>query len=91
MRMYLVLEHDEVQKEIPYALVCETMEGARWRSGKRRRLMKAWFSDVEISRIYELKSLAHRWYLTKGVPDEVKMTVDTYQLWQKLADFCMEL
>lgn len=88
---YLILSHDEVNERIPYALVAETMSGARWGTGKRKRLMKQQFTESEIDAIYRLHKQAYDWYLRKGVPDEVKMTVRTYELWQKLASFCCEI
>ena len=35
MKFYIALNHDEIQERIPYALVAETMSGARWGTGKR--------------------------------------------------------
>ena len=88
---YLILSHDEVNEQIPYALICEMMSGSRWNTGKRKRLMKERFTESEIDAIYRLHKQAYDWYLRKGVPDEVKMTVQTYALWQKLANFCCEI
>lgn len=88
---YLILSHDEVNQQIPYAIVCEIMGSAYWNTGKRKRLMKERFTDSEVDAIYRLHKQAYDWYLRKGVPDEVKMTVQTYALWQKLANFCCEI
>lgn len=91
MKFYIALNHDEIQERIPYALVAETMSGARWGTGKRKRLMKQFFTESEIDAIYRLHKQAYSWYCVKGVPEEVKMSVKTYCLWQKLANFCCEL
>ena len=91
MKFYIALNRDEIQERIPYALVAETMSGARWGTGKRKRLMKQWFTKAEIEAIYRLHKQAYSWYCVKGVPEEVKMTVNTYNLWQKLANFCCEI
>jgi hypothetical protein len=91
MKLYISLNHDEIQEQIPYAIVAETMSGARWGTGKRKRLMKQQFTESEIDAIYRLHKQAHSWYLVKGVPDEIKMTLNTYHLWQKLANFCCEI
>lgn len=88
---YLILNHDEVNEQIPYAIVAETMSGSRWCTTKRRRLMKEQFTESEIDAIHRLYKQAYSWYLVKGVPDEVKMTVQTYALWHKLANFCYEI
>ena len=91
MNLYISLNHDEIQERIPYAVVAETMSGAYWNTGKRKRLMKQYFTESEIEAIYRLHKQAHSWYLVKGVPDEVKMTLNTYELWHKLANFCCML
>lgn len=38
MGKIIELTHDDVQNELVYALICETMEGAYWNSGRRRRM-----------------------------------------------------
>ena len=38
MGKIIELTHDDVQNELAYALICETMEGAYWNSGRRRRM-----------------------------------------------------
>lgn len=92
MKLILELSHDEVCERIPYQLVCETMCGSRWNTGKRKKLMKERFTEKEIDKIYKMKSQAYSWTLTKGVPLEgVKMSINTLGLWEKLAAFCMEL
>ena len=88
MKLYISLNQDEIQERIPYAVVAETMSGAKWNTGRRRRLMKQQFTEAEIEATYRLHKQAYRWYLVKGVPEEVKMTMNTYYLWQKLANFC---
>lgn len=88
---YLILTHDEVNEQIPYALVCEMMSSSRWNTGKRKRLMKERFTESEIDAIYRLHKQAYTWHLVKGVPDEVKMTTKTYELWRELANFCCEI
>jgi hypothetical protein len=91
MKFYIALNHDEIQERIPYAIVAETMSSVVWGTGKRKRLMKQWFTESEIEAIYRLHKQAYSWYCVKGVPDEVKMTMKTYCLWHKLANFCCEL
>ena len=69
----------------------ETMSGAKWNTGRRKRLMKELFTESEIEAIYRLHKQAYSWYLVKGVTEEIKMTLNTYHLWHKLANFCYEL
>lgn len=91
MNFYIALNREEIQERIPYAIVAETMSSALWNTGKRKRLMKQFFTESEIEAIYRLHKQAYSWYCVKGVPEEVKMSVKTYCLWQKLANFCCEI
>lgn len=91
MKLYISLNQDEIREQIPYAIVAETMSRSVWNTGRRKRLMKQCFTESEIDAIYRLHKQAHSWYCVKGVPEEVKMSVNTYYLWQKLANFCCEI
>lgn len=82
------LTHADVQNELAYALICETMEGAYWNSGRRRRMFSKAFTRSEQQRISNIKAKAHKWYLVTGVPEKVRMSYDNYLLWQRLANFC---
>ena len=88
MNFYIALNRDEIRERIPYALVAETMSSSIWGTGRRKRLMKEYFTKSETEAIYRLHKQAYTWHLRTGVPDEVKMSVQTYYLWQKLANFC---
>lgn len=91
MKLYISLNRDEIQREIPYTVVAETMSGAKWNTGRRKRLMMEQFTEAEREATNRLHHQARDWYLYKGVPDEIKMTLNTYHLWHKLAAFCCEL
>lgn len=91
MEMMLVLSRDEVQRDIPYAMICETRFGSAWGTGRRRRRWLAEFSEKEREAATRLFNQSHQWYLTTGVPDEVKMTTKTLDLWQKLGAFCASI
>lgn len=88
MKMMLVLSREDVHREIPYAVICETRDGTAWNTGRRRRLWKQTFTEAERDAATRLFRAAHRWYLTTGIPDEVTMTLSTMKLWQKLGEFC---
>ena len=51
MGKIIELSHDDVQNELAYALICETMEGAYWNSGRRRRMFSKAFTRSEQQRI----------------------------------------
>ena len=85
------IPHEEAQSYLAYALICETMEGAFWNSGRRRRLYSKTFTEAEQRQIPRIKATAHKWCLVTGVPEKVRMRYSTYLLWQKLAMFCAEI
>lgn len=92
MEFYLHLSPEEVREQIPYEVVCETMEGSRWNTYRRKRMFKELFTEREQQKAYELRPVAHRWYLTTGIPiGGVSMTKDTYLFWQKLGEFCASI
>ena len=92
MTALIHMTYEDVHRELPYMMICEAVEGCRWETGKRKRMMKEWFTDAERRKLTEIKKLAHRWALTKGVPDKgVTMAVSTYKLWKKFGDFCASI
>lgn len=56
MGKIIELTHDDVQNELAYALICETMEGAYWNSGRRRRMFSKAFTRSEQQRISNIKA-----------------------------------
>lgn len=90
-RIMIVMSRGEIQKEIPYEMICQTMLGAAWETCRRRRLWKEVFTESEREACLKLRNQARKWYLLTGVPDEVTMSVNTFRLWQRLAAFCASL
>lgn len=91
MKIMVELTRDEIYARIPYALICETRYGARWDTSRRRRRWAEEFTEKEKAASTRLFSLAHQWYLVKGVPDTVVMTTKMLALWEKLGAFCGSL
>ena len=92
MTVKIHVSHDEVIESLPYGVICEAMEGARWNTMKRKRLWNEIFSESEKRKITEIKKIAHRLYLVTGVPEYgLDMTKDMYLLWYKLAHFCASI
>ena len=90
-RIYVTLSHDEVNRNIPYAVVCEARYGSRWDRTSRRKRWLSEFSEQERAAAHDLFVMAHKWYLKTGVPDTVKMSARTLALWLKLGEFCASL
>lgn len=88
---YIIMNRDEIRDNIPYPVVAEMMSGARWNTGRRKRMMRERFTDTEIDAIYCMHKQARQWHLVKGVPDELRITPHILKLWHKLAAFCCEI
>ena len=91
MKALLVFDREEIEKEIPYRMICETRYGHFWETARRRRLWTQLFTESERKAASKLFKQAHSWYLVRGLPDEQKMSPGTYRLWCKLAEFCASL
>ena len=91
MKLYLEFDHDEIQRELPYQIICETTEGARWNTGKRKWIYNQLFNEKDRESCRAIMKKAHSWTLGRGVPESVTMTPRTYTLWKKLGDFCASL
>ena len=91
MKFMLKFSRDEIQKEIPYMVICEAHEGARWNTGRRKRLWNEWFTEQEKEASTRIFRLARSWALVKGAPKTLTLTPATLALWRKLGDFCASL
>lgn len=88
MKIMMVFDHDEIKKEIPYDLICETHEGGRWNTFRRKRLWNDMFTEKEQKACGRLFRQAKSWSLVKGAPESLMLTADTLLLWKKLGNFC---
>ena len=88
---YLSLNREQVERDIPYRVVCEARYGGRWDTGTRKRRWNREFNEAERRAASSLFRQAHKWTLRSGVPTGVKMSETAYDLWQKLGDFCASL
>lgn len=90
-KLMMILTSQEVHASIPYSLICMTRFGAHWETGRRRRRWLKEFTEQEREAATRLFNLSHRWLLTTGVPETVRMTPQTFALWQKLGNFCASI
>lgn len=90
-KLMIVLTAEEVHSDIPYSMVCMSRYGGSWNTMHRKRRWKAEFTEAEREASSRLFSQSHNWLLGRGVPDEVRMTLATYSLWQKLGSFCASI
>ena len=90
-RVCLVLTREQVERDIPFKMVCEARNGSRWDTFTRKRRWAAEFTSAEMAAATTLFRQAQNWTLGKGVPASVRMTETTFDLWKKLGDFCASL
>lgn len=90
-RVCLVLTREQVERDIPFKMVCEARNGSRWDTFTRKRRWAAEFTSAEMTAATTLFRQAQNWTLGKGVPASVRMTETTFDLWKKLGDFCASL
>ena len=91
MRLEIVLERDEIEAAIPYQMICATRYGSVWNTMRRKRRWVEEFSSYERERANAMCRQAYNWMLVTGLPMEIKMTQGTFDLWQRLAEFCASL
>lgn len=87
----ITFTRDEANRELPYRLICETRDGCRWNTARRRRLWAERFSEQERTACSRLFNMARRWTLSTGVPSTISMSSSTFALWMRLGQFCAEL
>lgn len=85
---YIALSKDAVDSLIPYNIICETRFGALWDTAKRQRLWDKHFSVDEQRAAKPLFAQSRTWYRTHNIPEEVRMEPKTFDLWQKIGEFC---
>lgn len=91
MKLMMVFDHEDIIKEIPYALICETHETSCWNTFRRKRFWNTVFNEKEQKACERLFRQAKSWHLSKGVPDSLTLTKETLVLWKKLGEFCAAL
>ena len=91
MRLEMVFERDEIPEAIPYQMICMTRYGSVWNTMRRKRKWAEEFSSYERERLNAMCRQTYTWTCVKGLPEEIKMTEGTFELWQRLANFCASL
>lgn len=87
MNIELIFTKEEINKNIPYNMICETRYGSVWNTMKRRLLWNNEFTKEEKENAEKMFRQTHTWY-TKGVTESVRMDFSTYRLWNKVTEFC---
>lgn len=91
MKLYVELNRKEIQEQLPYPIIAEAFSRSIWKTGRRKRLMMEYFAEDELDRVEEIGRRACQWAYVRGVPDSVKMDTATYDMWQRVGEFCAGL
>lgn len=90
VRTVYVLNAEEVL-QLGYRLICESMGGSLWKTGRVQRAYKETFNKQEQQDIKcTIYRKAYVWYLKTGTPEQTEMSEYEYNLWHKLRKFCVE-
>lgn len=90
-KIMVVFSRDEIQQRLPYEMICITRYGSSWEIGKRKLRWTKEFTELERDSARSIFRKSYLWYLVKGVPNEVSITTETLNLWDKVANFCASL
>ena len=91
MEMEIILDRDEMNATIPYAMIYMTRSSSIWSTTRRKRKLAEAFTSSEIEMLNAMFRQAYIWTCVKGLPDGVRMSLATYNLWGRLAEFCASL
>ena len=91
MRLEIVLDRDEIKAAIPYQMICMTRYGSVWNTIRRKRRWKEHFPGYKGEKANAMCRQSYNWTLKTGVPEQIRMSAATYDLWQELAEFCASL
>ena len=91
MKLEIVLDRDEIQEYIPYGLIWSTRYSSVWNTMRRKQRWNAEFSAYERERANAMCRQAYNWTCTTGLPETLRMSKGTYELWQKLGEFCASI
>jgi len=87
MKPAMVLDRDEINRQLPYAVIVENWDKVK-SSGSKRRKYLAEFSESERKRLSDLyRKYFYNWYLRTGVPKTFTCRPETLELAQRAGNF----
>ncbi len=87
-KIMLVMTHEEVDTNIAYSLICFSRYGSAWDTGRRRRAWQLDFTEDEKKAAGRLFRQSFEWTCGRGLSGTIRMTMNTFNLWRKLGEFC---
>ncbi len=90
MTLEIILSENDIKSLVPYQIISETRYSSIWDTSRRRRLWSESFSKNEEEICEKLFRQARRWSIN-GITDSARFTLIEYEMWDRLAVFCMSL
>ena len=91
MKMEVVFSKEEIPDIIPYQMIWATRYSSIWNTMRRKRRWTEEFSSYERERANAMCRQTYNWMCTTGLPETIKMSCGTLDLWLRLAEFCASL
>jgi len=89
MELAIKYSSDEINREIPYAVIVESWDKRLFGKGKRE--YEKTFTLKERRPIAGYYVRFYNWHLVKGVPDSCTFTLRNVELLQRAGDFFAEI
>lgn len=84
-----ILSSDELKDHLAYDFICTCIACEDWKCRKIRTKFEECFTEEERNIINNvIYKKAYKWYLRSGLPEEVEISREEYELWQRLKQFC---
>ena len=81
-KLYVSLTPEEVLASIPYDLICMVRYGRSWQLD---------FTEDEKKAAGRLFRQSFEWTCGRGLSGTIRMTMNTFNLWRKLGEFCASI
>lgn len=91
MTIEVVLTDEEVNRNIPYNMICQTRYSRIWNTMHRKIRWNKEFSEIERFKAEKIFCQAYKWSVGYGLPESVRFDLVTYDLWKKIERFCCSL
>ena len=76
----IVMTSDEAERRLPYKCLCELW--SHFKTGRGQRVLAELGLTMEEMRPYHKK--AYDWYLYRGLPQEIQMSPEELETWDRI-------
>lgn len=86
----VVILVDELNSILSYMFIAESTHCSKFKTSKVQRKLAEKFTPDEVIMIGKISVKSNKWYLKSLPQEDVVMSMDEYNLWNKLIKFCYE-